>query len=640
MCGIAGFVALPGHGNSGCAPAVLASIEHRGPDDRGWLRSTGRKIERGRQWVRPEEEPEVLLLHRRLSIIDTSDSGWQPMSTADERYHLVFNGEIYNFIEIRKELEGLGYRFHSSSDTEVLLNSLAEWGTAALTRLVGMFAFALLDTHCRTLLLARDFFGIKPLFYWKKSGCIHFASEIKALTAFGLSHPNVNAERLLLYLRSGITDFGSETMLAQVHQIPAAHFMEVSLDNCIAEEPRRYWSLESDELLDISFDEAAGKVRELFLRNVEIHLRSDVPVGVALSGGIDSSSIVMAIRRLEPKAEIHAFSYISEDSASSEAAWIDIVGREAGAHVHKVRATAADLKRDAGSMVGLQDEPFASTSIYAQFQVFRAAQAVGVKVMLDGQGADEILGGYDQYKGARLASLIRQGRLVQAARFLGRMSRDGEIGGYVGAAYSAEFLLPPFMQSAARTMAGKEAFPKWLNRPWFAARGAHVEFANYNGSKNLLRQSLNRSVSRTLPSLLRYEDRNSMASSVESRVPFLTPDLISFLGKLPESYLIDSEGTTKSVFRKAMRGIVPDTVLDRRDKIGFATPERSWLTQLEGSVRSALDGEVAASLPFLNLDAARREFEAVLLGKRPFGFHIWRWFNLIRWSETMQVTFD
>jgi asparagine synthase (glutamine-hydrolysing) len=640
MCGIAGFVARPEHGNSGCAPSVLASIAHRGPDDQGWLRSTGRRVERGRRWTQPLKEPEVLLLHRRLSIIDTSESGWQPMSTPDERYHLIFNGEIYNYIEIRSELEGFGHRFQSSSDTEVLLKAFVQWGTASLQRFVGMFAFALLDTHSRTLLLARDCFGIKPLFYWNDAGRIFFASEIKALTSFGLSHPRVNAERLLLYLRYGITDFGSETMLSEVRQIPAAHFMEISIDTCIAEEPKRYWSQDCNESQDISFEEAAGKVRDLFLRNVEIHLRSDVPIGVALSGGIDSSSIVMAIRRLNPKAEIHAFSYISEDAASSEEAWVDIVGREAGAHVHKVRATAVDLALDLDTMVRLQDEPFGSTSIYAQFRVFRAAQDAGVKVMLDGQGADEILGGYDHFKGARLASLVRQGRLLQAAGLLRRMSLDGEIGGYLGVAYCADFLLPPAMQSVARVLAGKDAFPSWLNREWFAARGLHAEFANYTGSKDVLKKSLMRSVSRTLPALLRYEDRNSMASSVESRVPFLTPDLVRFLGTLPESYLIDSEGTSKSVFRKAMRGIVSDAVLDRRDKVGFATPEKAWLTQLETSIRSALDGEVAASLRFLNMSAVRREFEAVLQGKKPFGFHIWRWVNLIRWSEELQVNFE
>jgi len=640
MCGIAGFIAQPDRGKSAYAASILQSIEHRGPDDYGWLRLTGNQVERGREWKQPVKEPEVLLLHRRLSIIDTSESGWQPMSTADDRYHIVYNGEIYNYLEIRKELEGLGHRFRSSSDTEVLLNAYAQWGTEALRRFIGMFAFALLDTNRRTVLLARDFFGIKPLYYWSENGCICFGSEIKALSEFALSQPKANTERLLLYLRYGMTDFGSETMFSQVQQIPAAHFMEISLDGCELEVPRRFWSAESDRILDISFEEAAYKVRDLFLRNVELHLRSDVPLGSALSGGIDSSSIVMAIRHLDPKADIHAFSFISEDSALSEEKWIDIIAHDARAHVHKVHATADDVAADLDSMMHFHDEPFGSTSAYAQFLVFRAARDAGVKVMLDGQGADEILGGYDLYKGARLASLVRQGRWSEAADFLQRLSRGGGMGRYLGAAYCADFLLPPAMQSTVRFLVGKDAFPGWLNRAWFAERGVGVRFANYTDAKDVLRSSLTRSVSETLPGLLRYEDRNSMASSVESRVPFLTPDLVNFLGMLPENYLIDSDGTSKAVFRKAMRGIVPDAILNRRDKIGFATPEKRWLHALDCWVRSVLNNEAARSMPFLNLDFARRELEAVRRGRRPFGFHVWRWVNLIRWTEKMGVTYE
>ena len=640
MCGIAGFVAQPDRGKSAYAPSILQSIEHRGPDDYGWLRLTGNQVERGREWTQPVKEPEVLLLHRRLSIIDTSESGWQPMSTPDDRYHIVYNGEIYNYVELREELEGLGHRFRSSSDTEVLINAYAQWGSGALRRFIGMFAFALLDTYRRTVVLARDFFGIKPLYYCSANGCICFGSEIKAVSELALSQPKANTERLLLYLHYGMTDFGSETMLSQVQQIPAAHFLEISLDSCKLEAPQRFWSTESDRVLDISFEEAAQKVRDLFLRNVELHLRSDVPLGSALSGGIDSSAIVMAIRHLDPKAEIHAFSFISEDGALSEEKWVDIIANDAGAHVHKVHATANDLAADLDSMMQAHDEPFGSTSAYAQFLVFRSARRAGVKVMLDGQGADEILGGYDRYKGARLASLVRQGRWSQAAHFLQSLSQVGGIGRYLGVAYCADFLLPPAMQSSARFLAGKDSFPGWLNRAWFAERGVGVRFASYTDEMNVLRNSLTRSVNETLPRLLRYEDRNSMASSVESRVPFLTPDLVNFLGMLPESYLIDSNGTSKAVFRRAMRGIVPDAILDRRDKIGFATPEKGWLNVLDCWVRSALNSEAARNMPFLNLNFARRELEAVRRGSRPFGFHVWRWVNLIRWTEKMGIIYE
>src|SRR5215813_4361590 len=640
MCGIAGFIAPSGKGKSSRASAVLQCLEHRGPDDSGWLRFTGDNVELGREWTVPKVEPEVLLLHRRLSILDISDLGWQPMSTPDGRYHVVYNGEIYNYKELRVELQKLGHRFKSQSDTEVLLGAWAEWGAAALRRFVGMFAFALLDRHRRTVVLARDFFGIKPLYYAMHDGLFCFGSEIKTFLAFGLARPQANAERLLLYLRYGMTDFGSQTLLSSIQQVPAAHTLEMHLDDCCAKEPKCYWSPETHGQADISFDEAAQHVRQLFLRNVELHLRSDVPLGSALSGGIDSSSIVMAIRHLDSQAHIHAFSFIADDQAISEERWVDIVGREAGAHIHKVRATAGEFAADLDTMMRVQDEPFGGTSAYAQYQVFRVARSAGIKVMLDGQGADEILGGYRHYLGARLASLLRQGRWPDALRFLQSLSRLEGFGGYQGLACCADYLLPPALQAVARRLVGKDVLPSWLNRLWFAERGVGPAFVNYTTVREVLRESLSRSLSQTLPRLLRYEDRNSMASSVESRVPFLTPDLVGFLQGLPEEYIIAPDGTTKAVFRKAMRGIVPDAILERRDKLGFVTPENGWLRVLDGLVRSILGSDAAHQVPFLNLGVARQEWESVRDGRRPFDFCIWRWVNLIRWTEELGVVYN
>ncbi|HEY0797174.1 MAG TPA: asparagine synthase (glutamine-hydrolyzing) [Acidisarcina sp.] len=640
MCGIAGFIARPGKGKSMYAPRILQRLEHRGPDDQGWLRFSGRRVESGREWTEPDREPEVLLLHRRLAILDTSNSGWQPMASADGRYHVIYNGEIYNYKELREELQGLGHRFQTRCDTEVLLAACEQWGTGALTRFIGMFAFALLDTTKRTVLLARDCFGIKPLYYSTADGFLCFGSEIKALLAFGSSHPEANAGRLLSYLRYGMTDFGSQTLLRDIRQVPAAHSMEISLDRPSSPEPRRYWSADAGDELEISFEEATQHVRELFLRNVELHLRSDVPLGAALSGGIDSSAIVMAIRHLDSRADIHAFSFIAEDSTLSEERWIDIVGAEAGAHVHKVRVTAGELADDLTGMMHFHDEPFGSTSAYAQYQVFRAAGAAGIKVMLDGQGADEILGGYMHYQGARLASLVRQGRWSEAAQLVHSFSGANGVGRYKGLAHCADYLLSPSLQSIARRLAGRDPFPAWLDRTWFAKRGVGPEFMHYTLAREVLHDTLSRSVTETLPGLLRYEDRNSMAFSVESRVPFLTAELVSFLGRLPESYLISSTGTSKAVFRAAMRGIVPNVILDRRDKLGFATPEGRWLNALDVWVGGILASDSARQLPFLNIDVARAGWAAVRNGKRPFSFGVWRWINLIRWSEELGVVYS
>ena len=640
MCGIAGFVARPGFGRSSRAQEVLRAIEHRGPDDLGWLRLTEGRLERGRVWTEPACEPEVLLLHRRLSILDVTEAGWQPMSSCNGRYHVIFNGEIYNYKELREELRALGCCFHSQSDTEVLLAAYARWGTNALRRFVGMFAFALLDLDRSTVLLARDFFGIKPLYYTLDEDLLCFGSEIKALLAFGLKSREVNPERLLYFLRYGMTDFGAETMFAKVHQLPPAHFMEISIATGIAQEPQCFWQPETADELDISFDEAAKQLRDLFLRSVELHLRSDVPVGSALSGGIDSSSIVMAMRHLDSRAEIHAFSFISEDEQTSEERWIDLVVREAAAHCHKVHMTSTDIVANVEELSRVHDEPFAPSSTYAQREVFRLAEKCGVKVMLDGQGADEILAGYRLYLGARLASLIRIGEWSSVAKLLRGMSTQTGFSKVRGLAFCTDFLLPPSLQGPARKFAGKEAFPAWLNRQWFADRGAGIVVSNYTRTDEVLKHSLYRSLREGLPSLLRYEDRNSMASSVESRVPFLTPDLVNFLGRLPERYLIAPDGTSKAVFRKAMRGIVPDAILDRRDKVGFATPEIHWLRELDGWVRGILSSESAMQLPFLDLKVARQEWDAIREGRKAFDLRVWRWMSLIRWTEEFGVTFN
>ena len=640
MCGIAGFVAKPGLGKSRCAPAVLHSIEHRGPDDAGWLGFAGSKVALGREWKQPVREPEVLLLHRRLSIIDTTQSGWQPMGTADGRYFIVFNGEIYNYKELRQELEQLGHAFSTQSDTEVLLAAYAQWGTEAMRRFVGMFAFALLDTQGRTLKLVRDYFGIKPLYYASADGFLCFGSEIKALLAFGLAKPQANAGRLLSYLRNGVTDFGSETLLSDVHQLPAAHFVEISIDSCQAAAPVCYWRQNTLKNSDISYEEAALRLREIFLRSVEMHLRSDVPLGAALSGGIDSSAIVMGIRHLRTDAEIHCFSYIADDEALSEERWVDLVVREAGAHVHKVSVRSGQLAEDFETMMRFHDEPSGGGSVYAQYSVFRAAHAAGIKVMLDGQGADEILGGYRHYLGARLASLVRQRRCREAGKFLQSCGGLANFGVLHGMAACADYLLPPALQTVARKLAGKDPLPPWLNRNWFADRGAGPQFLNYTTETDVLRASLSRSLAATLPGLLRYEDRNSMAFSVESRVPFLVPELVCFVQSLPEEFLITADGTSKAVFRQAMRGIVPDAILDRRDKIGYAAPEQRWLNVLDPWVREALHSEVAHSIPCLNLEAAQDEWSAMRKGKGSYDSRIWRCLDLIRWTGDLAVRYS
>ena len=636
MCGIAGVLGAETANLSRDSLAdPLRTLRHRGPDDDGWTGLAGAATVTGRRQV--DADVGAILLHRRLSILDLSPLGAQPMATADGRHHLAFNGEIYNYIELREELTREGCVFRSRTDTEVLLHALVRWGPPALSKLVGMFAFALLDADRRTLFLARDFFGIKPLYYVRTGDLFAFASEIKSLLHLPGVRPAVDPQRLYEYLRFGRTDHGDGTLFAQIRQLPAGHHLTVSLDANHSGQPVRYWDLGSLDPIDITFEDAARRVRELFLDNIRCHLRSDVPVGAALSGGIDSSAILSAMRAVEPTADLHAFSYIAADPALSEERWVDLVGSAMRAKVHKIHATPAELRDDLDDLIYSQDEPFGSTSIYAQYRVFRKARESGVPVMLDGQGADELFAGYGLYRAGRLATLVRRGHWIEALRFARR--QPGAMRLLLGA---MKALAPLSVRNAVyRHLSWSNAIG--LERRWFRARGVDGPMPTTTGCDrpDFLREQLRETLLTTsVPMLLRFEDRNSMAASVESRVPFLTPGFAQFVLRLPEQYLLAADGTTKSVFRAAMRGIVPDPILDRRDKIGFATPEREWLVTLRPWVEATLASPRAESIGALDAAAMRREWQAVVQGRRPFDFRIWRWLNVIRWAERFDVIFD
>ena len=636
MCGIAGYVAgSDSQPFAAFQASVLRILAHRGPDDLGW------QIDGKSGSGDPPAQPgRCGLFHRRLSILDLSALGHQPMSTPDGRYTITFNGEIYNYLELREQLEREGCAFRSHSDTEVLLTAYVRWGSASLLRLVGMFALAILDHHRKRLFLARDFFGIKPLYYARPVGGFAFASEIKALRP--MVSGRVRAGRLFDYLRDGLTDHGGETLLEDVLQLPAAHWMEVDLESALAGEPQQYWGIDLDQRLDVSYPEAVAKSRELFLESVRLHLRSDVPVGAALSGGIDSSAIVAAMRAVEPKADVHTFSFVTDDADIGEERYADLAAKGAGATARKVRIEPGELAADLDRLVAAQDEPFGSTSIYAQYRVFRLAAEHRIKVMLDGQGADEMLAGYLGYIPARVGSMIGGGQWLKAYAFAGRASRRPGVGGRTMLlARGLRRLLPHRVQSGGKALFGRPSVPNWMNARWLADRGVEPAMeTRSNRRREQLRERLYRTLTETsLPMLLRYEDRNSMAWSIESRVPFLTPALAEFHLALPEEYLISPDGVTKHVFREAMRGIVPDTILDRRDKIGFATPEKRWLQELGPWIESVLTPDRLSRVPALNASAVGREWRAVLAGQRKFDWRVWRWVNLVRWGEAVGAEF-
>lgn len=640
MCGIAGLIS-----NSKTTISnkiinnLLSKLERRGPNDQGIL-VFNQNIIKQENFLSEDTQAEAILLHRRLSILDLSQAGSQPMSSIDGRYHIVFNGEIYNYLELRSQLQNEDYTFHSNSDTEVLLCAYSHWGVNCLNRLVGMFAFAILDTHKRQVFLARDFFGIKPLYYTFWQGGLAFASEIPPLLDLSGVSRRVNPQKLYEYLRFGITDRGNDTLFAEIQQLPSACYLEIELDNFKINKPVCYWKVNLNQPIELSFEDATIQLRELFLNNVKLHLRSDVPVGTALSGGIDSSAIVMAMRYLEPDLDIHTFSYIADNSLLSEESYIDLIGGASNAIMHKIQPSSEELLADLQRLIEVQGEPFGSTSIYAQHRVFRLASEAGIKVMLDGQGADEILGGYFSYKGARLASLLRQQKWQEAYQFSLSASKMPGMGSSLLTQWTVSYLLHPKIQILGRKLAGKDLMPYWISRSWFKNCQTVPMLFDYTKSSDVLQKSLFDSLINTLPCLLRYEDRNSMAFSIESRVPFLTPELVSFMLNLPEDYIIGNDGMSKYMFRSAMKGIVPDSILQRKDKIGFATTEAQWLMTLKDWVNSLLDSDTAHEIPVLNLKQLKQDWQLFLEGKKYYQSNIWKAINLIEWSKQFSVQYD
>jgi len=414
MCGIYGCVfSAPTEDCIGIArrmAAVRTWLAHRGPDDDGAeCEPTGCGI--------------IALGHTRLAIIDLSSSGKQPMRSADGRYTIVFNGEIYNFEQLRDELRGFGHRFISNSDTEVLLACWAQWGESCLRRLIGMFAFAILDRKEERLSLVRDAFGIKPLYYCETPDQIAFASEPMALLKYRGLAPVISHQRAYEYLVAGVQDDGDTTFIDGVRRVLAAHLVRVNLGRAASGDGRivraRWWYPSIEQGCDLPAPQAAERLRELFLESVGFHLRSDVPVCIALSGGIDSSSIACAARLIAPNAELHTVSFVASESAISEESWIDAVNRHLGATSHKVRIAPADLDRDFRRFIDAQGEPVGSPSVYAQWRVFEEVRAAGFKVALEGQGGDELLGGYVGYPGQYMRSCVERadfGTLLRFAR--------------------------------------------------------------------------------------------------------------------------------------------------------------------------------------------------------------------------------
>jgi asparagine synthase (glutamine-hydrolysing) len=645
MCGIVGVL------SAGVDPSLarigremLDSLRHRGPDDGGLATLSEWREGAAVKHDRPNADPAAVLVlgNRRLAILDLSAAGHQPMSSEDGLRWIVYNGEIYNYVELREELRALGHSFKSATDTEVFLRAYEQWGTDCFRRFNGMWGVAIFDRSRRELVLARDHFGIKPLYYSAKHDRLTFASEIRALRRDPQFTGGANPRAIRDYLAARSVDTTADTFFEGVRALPAGSYMTIDLSRPVAGwEPRirRFWQLEPGAERSGDIVEHAEQVRWLLEDAIRIRLRSDVPVGVCLSGGLDSSGVVMLASKLldEGRARtdvlgsrVRTFTAYYPTERYDEKPYVDALVRHGSMDPYFTSPSGEDVRNALEEVVGCQEEPFGSTGMISQWFVFRLARDNGMKVMLDGQGADELFAGYLTFFYPLLLEYWKHG---QYARVL---SEALAMLWYHKYYYQWIDRVTP---ARRRVMNGR--FRKSANGvpntsyPWLTLDGLNGDSGPVsmrpelgNGLRNAQADYF---LSHSLPSLLRYEDRSSMHFSIESRLPFLDVRLVELAFSLPMSSLLQ-HGTTKKVLRKALASALPSEIVDRRLKLGFSTPEIDWVRK---DLRPVFDdlfrSRAFAERGLYDVPVALDEWQLFLAGRPADANVFWRWANLELW---------
>ena len=571
MCGLAGFFGKTGTQRARQFIAtMLHAQKHRGPDADGI-------------WCAEITEVSVGLGLARLKILDLSDSANQPMISESGRYILVYNGELYNYVELREQLITAGAIFRTQGDTEVVLQALIAWGSTAFTRFNGMWALLLLDRITGEILLARDRFGIKPLYTYTDERGLFISSEIKAILIAADRKFQINANVAAAYLHQSLLCTGRATFFAGIEEFPAGHFAKCSLTEIGTKRlnPSRYWKIPTRYSGDLSECELVEAVRATFLDSVNIRLRSDVPVGILLSGGIDSSAIAATVYHLDPsRDDIKLISAVGQSGNQDEQPFIDIVARHLRRPVEKVvlNYPYSEALEMISEVSWFNDEPIAGFSTVAHYLLMKRARALGVTVLLSGQGADESLCGYRKYLGFYLQELIAAGKLGTAAQTFLKFVQQGTV------------------VSQFNYREAKRYLPQWLRFSEIDIRGPALLEASetihvgLNGGGVIDRQVTDFE-HLSIPALVHYEDRMSMAVAREIRLPFLDYRLVTLLVSLPIEYKL-RDGWTKWIFRRAMSTLLPKEITWREDKQHFIVPQNQWFrSELRDQVTRLLEDD-------------------------------------------------
>lgn len=618
MCGIAGILSLKSN-RIDRLERMLDVQAHRGPDDRG-----------------THLDGPVALGHLRLSILDLSPSGHQPMLEDEGRLALVFNGEIFNYRELRSELAGKGYTFRSQSDTEVILKAYDEWGLDCFQRFNGMWAIALYDVNAGVI-CSRDRFGVKPLYYSTVDDEFVCASEIKALLAATPSLARANEHYLARFLSTSLLHDGEETFFEGIKQLLPGHTLLVEVDGPRPQTrgPQPYWRFdETVSLSNYDYRNPVQTFRELLQDSVRIRLRSDAAVGTCLSGGLDSSSIVALASRLVDQP-VHTFSSLYAQPEYDESYFVELVNQAFGTSPYQVRPEPGRLLDVLPKIVWHQDEPSAGPGLYSQWHVIEAARG-RVKVLLDGQGADELLAGYDyfypEFLRTRLEETLRKPSPRRAARLLRDWRRVSAAKGPMAGGVMSTYLTERAKQ-ALRLILQKRRAPE-IRRDFLRLVENETPWRVDGPLDDFLDNSLYDLFFRKgLPALLHYEDRSSMAFSIEARTPFLDYRLVEFAMALPFHEKLDGVWT-KSILRRAMQDVLPTEVTWRKDKKGYPTPFGLWLRdEFRNDAEEIIYSTAFRKRGIFDPTTVDVMWRAHVGGLADHSWNVWRWLTVELWFQ-------
>lgn len=634
MCAIAGIYSLKGRPlKAQVLSRMNGLMKHRGPDGQGYL-LVDTQLNKFKYYAQPEEmncasgnglNTDLALAHRRLSIIDLSEAGRQPMCSEDGQIWVVCNGEIFNYVELREDLVALGHRFKSRCDTEVIVHAYEAFGVDCVKYFNGMWAFTLWDARKKMLFCSRDRFGIKPYYYYFNGKIFSFASEIKALLLVNRAQPNERAVFNYLVKSFGFIDVTEETLFQHIYQLLPAHNLIVSAGGIRC---KRYWEA-GERRLAYSEQEAVEQFRALFVDAVRIRMRSDVQVAGALSGGLDSSAITCVIKKTLNINNYETYSACFDSAEYDERPYIRAVVEDTQFKDNYVFPDSTSLFDVIQKQLWFQDEPFNAMWVHSQWFIYQRAAENGVKVFLNGHGSDESLGGYYPHFPALWAELLRRFHWKKLFQEISSF-RARQNGRALPVSAIARHLFSYYAPARLKELLSKEA--DFLRAAFLAEQRGNV-YRYENPQKDLLNRYLYESLFiAPIRGMLHFDDRNSMAHSIEARVPFLDYRLIELVFGLPGAYKLKN-GTNKFILREAMRDVLPPAILQRYAKKGFSSAAPQWFRQEKGYLRNLFNSPEFKSRQYLDHQEVLKRLDMHIEGKIDGHEQLCSWITLELWCR-------